>query len=491
MLRRQFLLLTAGAAAFPLLTSLAGAQTEATKHPAGQSAAPLAERLAAYADRLRYEDLDVATIERVKAHVIDSIGCGLAALDEEPVRICREIAAAVSDGPSTIISTGRRTTAELASFANTAAIRYYDLNDVYVGRAACHPSDNIAACLAVAEAERASAMDLIAAIVIAYEVNCRLMDAFDMSTRGWDDATIFSPPAVALAAGKLMRLSPNKLTQAVNLAINDHIPMGQTRAQGLSDWKGLADAEAGRNAVFAATLARAGITGPSPIFEGRKGFFQMVSGPADIDVNAFGGRSNQFKIHECGMKAYPVVVFAQTAVVASIELAKEIGSLDRINSIEVATTPRGFQSAGKDPEKWTPKNRDTADHSLPFIVARAIFDGDISNDSYTSESLHDPTILAFMRKITVKEDASFPQERGSAPPIRITATLTDGQKVTRQLERMPGFAGEPMTRADIERKFRSNVNKRWPKERTESVLRSLWSLDEAPGVSSLLSSLTV
>src|SRR5262249_30495715 len=91
MLRRQFLLLTAGAAAFPLFTSLAGAQTEATKHPAEQSADPLAERLAAYADRLRFADLDVATIERVKAHVIDSIGCGLAALDEEPVRICREI----------------------------------------------------------------------------------------------------------------------------------------------------------------------------------------------------------------------------------------------------------------------------------------------------------------------------------------------------------------------------------------------------------------
>src|SRR4029079_6662473 len=107
------------------------------------------------------------------------------------------------------------------------------------------PSDAISACLAVAEAEGASAADLITAIVLAYEINCRLMDAFDMAQRGWDDATIFPPPAVALAAGKLMKLPVNKLTQAVNLAINDHIPMGQTRAQGLSEWKGLADAEAG------------------------------------------------------------------------------------------------------------------------------------------------------------------------------------------------------------------------------------------------------
>ena len=489
--RRRFLRMTTGIAALPLTTSIGHAQTTAPNPASDQAAVPLAERLASYANGVRYSDFDAATIERVKSHVIDSIGCAIAARDEGPVRISRDIAVTVSDGPSTIISTGRRTTPELASFANSAAIRYYDLNDVYVGRAACHPSDSIGACLAVAEAERSSAADLIAAIVVAYEVNCRLMNAFDMSARGWDDATIFSPPAVALSAGKLMKLPLNKLTQAVNLAINDHIPMGQTRAQGLSDWKGLADAEAARNAVFAASLARAGITGPSPIFEGRKGFFQLVSGPTDVDVGKFGGGGNRYKIHECGMKAYPVVVFAQTAVAASIELAKEVGTLDRINAIEVATTPRGFQSAGKDPEKWTPKNRDTADHSLPYIVARAMFDGDLNNDSYEPEKFHDPRILAFMGKISVKEDASFDPPRGSAPPIRITATLTDGQKISRQLDKMPGFAGQPMTCADIERKFRSNVGKRLSKERTDRILSTLWSLEQTPQVSTLLATLTV
>jgi 2-methylcitrate dehydratase len=490
-MRRQFLHLAAGAAVFPLAASVARAQTAPAGLPPELPARPLAERLAAYAHNLRYSDLDAATIERVKSHLIDTLGCGIAALDEEPVRHCREVALAATGGSSTVIGTNRRTTPDLASFANGTAFRYFDLNDVYVGRAACHPSDNIAACLAVAESERASAADLITAIALAYEINCRLMDAFDMSSRGWDDATVFSPPAVALAAGKLMKLGPDKLAQAVSLAINDHIPMGQTRAQGLSDWKGLADAEAGRNAVFATMLARAGITGPAPIFEGRKGFFQLVSGPADINVEAFGGRGNQFKIHECGMKAYPVVVFAQTAVVASIELAKEIRQLDRIEAIEIATTPRGYQSAGKDPEKWTPKNRDTADHSLPYIAARAMFDGDLNNDSYSAEKLHDPRILAFMRKITVKEDSTFAPPRGSAPPIRIVATLAGGQRVTHQVEKMPGFAGQPMSRANIEQKFRSNIGKRWPKERTGRILNSLWSLERVPDARSLLSTLTV
>src|SRR6266481_6092826 len=255
---------------------------------------PLAERLAAYAAALRYEDLDAATIERVKSHVIDVLGCGIGAFDERAVRICRDIAQSVQ-GPSTIIGTVRKTSPDLAAFANGAAGRYYDLNDIYVGKMTCHPSDQIAPCFAVAESERASGHDLITAIALAYEINCRLVDALDISSRGWD-SPVFSLPAVALAAGKLMKLDAAKLIEAVNLAINDHISMGQTRRQVLSDWKGLADGEASRNAVFAAMLARGGLTGPTPIFEGTLGLFKQVSGEASIDVTKFGGHGNPFRI---------------------------------------------------------------------------------------------------------------------------------------------------------------------------------------------------
>ena len=259
-----------------------------------------------------------------------------------------------------MIGTRRCTTPDLAGFANGAAIRYYDLNDAYASptSGAVHPSDHIGACLAVAEAEKASAADAITAIVLAYEINCRLVDSLDAARRGWD-TTIFSLPAVALAAGRLMKLPRERLVQAVNLALNDHVPMGQTRTQTNSDWKGLADAEAERNAVFAAQLARGGLTGPAPIFEGRKGFFQLVATPADVDVAAFGGRNVRFRIHDCGVKTYPAVVYSQTAIAAGIELAKEIGSVDRIASLEIATTARGYEQAGRDREKWTPQTRDT------------------------------------------------------------------------------------------------------------------------------------
>jgi len=465
-----------------LRSRTAGAAPEAAAHP-------LAERLAGYADRLRYSDLDAVTIEAVKSHLIDTLGCAVAAFDEKPVRICREVALAGGRGGATVIGTGARVSPDLAAFANGGAARYYDLNDVYVSRLTIHPSDTISACLALAETERASGRELITAIVLAYEINCRLLDAFDITTRGWD-APVFGLPAVALAAGKLMKLPPEKLIQAVNISINDHIPMIQTRVQTLSDWKGLAAAEAARNAVFAALLARGGLTGPAPIFEGRAGFFQQVSGPAEIDVGAFGRAGIAYRINACGMKPYPAVVWAQTAIDAAIAVAREAGGLDRIAAIEIAATRRGFQMTASEPEKWAPDTRETADHSMPYIAARAMFDGEITNESYSPEKLRDPRILAFMRKIAVKEDPALTAMQGDAVPTRVTAILDDGRRITRQVDDVPGFAGRPMQRGDVERKFRSNVGKRWPRERIQTLLDALWGLDQANDLVSLLGQLS-
>ena len=324
--------------------------------------------------------------------------------------------------------------------------------------------------------------------MLAYEVNCRLLDAFDLTERGWD-GTVFSLPAVALAAGKLMKLDPERMTQAVNIALSDHIPLGQTRAQALSDWKGLADADAGRSAVFAAMLARGGVTGPAPIFEGRAGFFRLVSGPAEVDVDGFGRRGIPYKIHEVGMKPYPAQVYTQTAIVAAAAVAKEAGGVDRMAAVEVATTRRGYEMAGSEAEKWAPATRDTADHSLPYIVARAMFDGDVGNDSYAPDQLRDPRILAFMRKISVGEDKGFATPRGNAPSTRITAVLDDGRRISRQVDNLPGFPGQAMQRSDVERKFRSNAGKRWSLERTEDILQEMWAIERADEVTPLLGKL--
>jgi 2-methylcitrate dehydratase len=321
-------------------------------------------------------------------------------------------------------------------------------------------------------------------------VNCRLVDALDIAAHGWDTPVV-SLPAVALAAGKLMKLGPDRLTQAVNLALNDHIPMAQTRVQTLSQWKGFADAEAARNAVFAALLARGGMTGPAPIFEGQSGFFQQVSGPGNVDPETFGRRGAPFRIHQCVLKAYPAVIYTQTAIVAAIEVAKEVGSLDRIAAIEIAMTARGYERTGKEPEKWSPKTRETADHSLPYIAARAMFDGDITHDSFAPEKFGDPKILAFMQKIKVSEDPVLTAREGGPVPTRVTAILADGQRVSREVDYAPGFAERPMSRADVEKKFRGNVGKRWSPQQTDANLRALWALDQADDLSVLLGGLSM
>ncbi|HEY6240168.1 MAG TPA: MmgE/PrpD family protein, partial [Burkholderiales bacterium] len=294
-----------------------------------------------------------------------------------------------------------------------------------------------------------------------------------------------------LAACKLMKLDATKATHALGLAGVANTALRQTRAGELSMWKGCAFANAARNGVFAALLAAEGLTGPAPIFEGNSGFFKQISGPAQVDVGAFGRRGVPFRIHQCGIKAYPAVVYAQTAIAAGIEVAREAGALDRIAAVEIATTKRGYQRAGSEPEKWTPDTRETADHSLPYTTARAMFDGDITNDSYTLEKLRDPRILAFMRNITVKEDPALTARVGAAVPTRVTAILADGRRISREVDDVPGFPGRPMNRADTERKFRGNIGGRWPREQTDGVLQTLWALDRTPDVGALLGKLSL
>jgi len=484
--RRAVLRLGAGAAALPLVTTILGSQSVKAANVSTADALPLASRLAGYALNLRYEDIDPATIERIKIHLIDSLGCGIGGFSEPAVKICREIAVPVV-GMSTIIGTNSRTTPDLAAFANGAAIRSLDFNDTYNPQpsSGIHPSDNIAPCLAVAEAERASAQELITAIAIAYEVNCRLTDALDIMARGWDPP-VLGLPAVALAAGRLMKLTQEKLMHAVGLAINDHIPLGLTRAGNLSEWKGVAVAEAGRNAVFAVRLARAGLTGPAPIFEGKFGMYQQVTGAANIDVASFGGRGEPFRIHRCLLKRYPAVVYTQTAIVAAIEVGREVGSLDQITTIDIATSRGGYERTGSEPEKWDPKTRETADHSLPYITTRAMFDGDITHDSFSEQKFRDPAVLAFMQRIKVSEDPALTSRTGGAVPTRVTATLSGGKRITREVDHAPGFAAKPMNRSDVERKFRGNVGERWRKEQMEANLKALWAIDQTNNLAALL-----
>jgi 2-methylcitrate dehydratase len=190
------------------------------------------------------------------------------------------------------------------------------------------------------------------------------------------------------------------------------------------------------------------------------------------------------------LKRYPAVIYTQTAIVAAIETAAAVGSLDPIAAIEIETSRRALQRTASEPEKWSPETRDTADHSLPYITARAMFDGDITNASFERSAFHDPRILDFMKKITVSEDPALTARRG-ASPTRVTAILYDGQRISREVDHAPGFAERPMSKADVEMKFRGNVGKRWSSAQTDEILETLWALERVGNIGALFSHFVV
>ena len=244
---------------------------------------------------------------------------------------------------------------------------------------------------------------------------------------------MLSLPAVALGRRQADEAFSRQLAQAVNLAVNDHIPLGQTRAQTLSDWKGIADAEAARNAVFAAMLARAGPHRSGADLRRPLGLLRSLSaGPADVDVGAFGRRGVAFRIHQCGLKSYPAHITAQTAIPAAVALAKEIGNLDRIAAHRDRHHPPRLSDRRQRPrEMGAGYQGDGGSQPALYHGAGHVRRRPSTTTAIAPEKLHDPRILAFMRKITVKEDPAFATLTGNVPPTRLTATLDDGRRITR------------------------------------------------------------
>src|SRR5262245_5566112 len=150
----------------------------------------LAHRLANFACSLEFEDLGKNVVHEVKRRLIDSFACALGAWNEEPCRIARNVVADFSaKHGATVIGTDHKAPPDWAAFANGCCIRYFDYNDTYLSKEPAHPSDNFSAVLAVAESVGATGRELIPAIALAYEVQCRLCDAASIRARGWDHVT--------------------------------------------------------------------------------------------------------------------------------------------------------------------------------------------------------------------------------------------------------------------------------------------------------------
>src|SRR6058998_3082575 len=295
--------------------------------------ATLAHQLADYACALRFEDLSPAVVHEVKRRVIDSLACALGAWNEEPCAIARKVASDFSARQgSTTIGTDHKAPPDWTAFANGCAIRYFDYNDTYLSKEPAHPSDNISAALAIAESVGSSGRELITAIALAYEVQCRLCDAASIRARGWDHPT-YGDFSTALACANLMKLDPEKTRHAVNIAGVACAAMRQARVGELSHWKGVAFANAARHGVYAAFLARAGMTGPAPIFEGQMGFEK------ELGVS-LGNVGEKFKgapamILNTSIKYWPAEYHSQSAIEAALFLREQIEDLSQVKAMTI------------------------------------------------------------------------------------------------------------------------------------------------------------
>src|SRR5690349_14042087 len=359
----------------------------------------LAHQLADYACSLNFEDLSKDVVHEVKRRVIDSIGCALGAWDEEPCVISRKVASQFSaENGSTIIGTMHKAPPDWAAFATGCCIRYFDYNDTYLSKEPAHPSDNLAAVFAVAESVGASGKEAILAAAIAYEVQCRFCDAASIRARGWDHPTygVFS---TAIASAKLMKLDPEKTRHAINIAGVNCAAFRQARVGELSHWKGVAFADAARRGVYSALLARAGMTGPAPIFEGQMGFEKELGVSLGNVGEKFKGAPEM--ILNTSIKYWPAEYHSQSAIEAALSLRKEIGDPAKAKSMTIESHDASVDIIGSEPEKWKPETRETADHSLPYITAIALIDGEITDKQFARERFSHPEVWKFLENVKV------------------------------------------------------------------------------------------
>lgn len=439
----------------------------------------IAELLAEYTVSLRSRDIDTETRLEAKKRLIDSLGCAIGAYDEKPVRIGRNVAeSAGTNGVSTILGRESKVTMDMAAFVNGIMVRYFDFNDTYLSKEPAHPSDNIFACVAVGEKEAAMGEDIIGAMTLAYEVQCRLCDAADIRHRGWDHVC-YGLVSSALAAGRLMGLEEKKMVHAVNISLNAHIAMRQVRAGELSEWKGCSFANAARNAVFSATLAGNGMTGPSPIFEGEMGFFKQVSGPFELDTSEFGGKKGSFRLPKTYIKYFPAEYHAQSSIWAALEARKKAGGdVGDVLRVEVETHEAGYTILSKDKEKWAPSTKETADHSLPYMVGMALLKGKVDNGTYAAKNFKDPKVLAFLRKISIREAKDLTDMYPRHIANRVTLRLSSGRTITEQVDDPKGHPNNPMSKEDVETKFGSLTSRYLNESQARDILDYAWSIEK-------------
>lgn len=446
------------------------------------------DRLASYVTSLSYENLTPAAIHETKKRLIDSFGCAIGAYNSEPALIARKLAA-TSKGvpPARVLGSGHLTSMEMAAFANSVMVRYLDFNDTYISTGGGHPSDMVPAILAVADGHHASGKEVLVATIAAYEVFGALADVVPIRDKGWDHG-LFVVLGSAAGAGKLLGLTNEQMGNALALAISANVPIRQTRSGELSMWKGCATAASARAGVFATLLASEGMTGPAEVFEGRHGIWQQVTGP--FKIGTLGGDEMPFAVERSNLKYFPTEYHSQAPLWVALSLRQKV-RVEDIAAINVQIYYNAYSELGSEPQKWDPQTRETADHSLPYLLASALRDGVITVASFSEEHIRDKNLRSLMSLIKIGENSEFTRRFPAAMASQIEVVTKNGERYIEQASYPKGHVRNPMSDADVESKFKEMCRAMLQPDRCQEILEALWGLEDVQDVSGVLELVSV
>ncbi|MFC1974408.1 MmgE/PrpD family protein [Chloroflexota bacterium] len=441
--------------------------------------------LAQFAEELKYEDLPREVIDKTKNLILDLLGSQLATSTMPWNKVIYEYVKDWGDGAdSTIVYYGDKTKVENAAFANATFGHGFEIDDVHY-LSMSHPGCVvIPAALALGEKELITGKELILAVVLGYEVMCRVGRSVAPSCglRGFHPTSVPGPFGAAAAAGKILGFDTEGMLNALGIA-GSHCAGIMAYGQGGGSVKRVHAGIASQGGLRAALLAQRGITGPPIVLEAEHGFCKAFSDEYSLEkITANLGK--EFIVPEVSYKPYCCCGAIHAPIEAVSKITKEHRiEPDKIEEIFVGTNRVAIHHVGIIRE---PKDVLGAQFSLPFSLALTLIKGSNSLKDYSEENLKDAELLSLAGKVRIEIDKEantvYPLKRGDL----VTIKLKNGTSYQERVYYPKGWPENPMTKEELEDKFRGLASVVLPEDRVEEIIKVVNRLEDVGEVCTLM-----
>jgi 2-methylcitrate dehydratase len=404
--------------------------------------------------------------------VIDNASVAIAAINRHPVSAARAQALAhPREGGATVFGCGPdvRVHAEWAAWANGTAVRELDYHDTFLAADYSHPGDNIPPILAVAQQVGRSGAEVIRALATGYEIQVNLVKAICLHAHKIDHVAHLGPSAAA-GIGTLLNLPTEVIYQAVQQALHVTTSTRQSRKGEISSWKAFAPSHAGKLAIEAVDRAMRGEGAPSPIYEGEDSVMAwMLDGKkAHYQVPLPAPGEAKRAIMDTFTKEHSAEYQSQALIDLAFRMGPKVKHWDDVKEVVIETSHHTHYVIGtgsNDPQKFDPTaSRETLDHSIMYIVAVALQDGEWHHvRSYDPARAQRADTVRLWQKIRTVEDPAWTERYHSIDPAvkafggRIIIRMNDGSEIADEMAvaNAHTLGATPWQRADYIRKFRT------------------------------------